>query len=395
MESYGAMMALEDKDEEIVVKAPSEYNKDTKWKSFKEGAIAYLNGVNCNHNIPLAYVIRETAVPQAGQIYQSEHHRIIAITPLMGAAYEEDNRKVFDLLKSWTINGLAWTWMRAHNATRNGRLAWLALVDHFEGDAQRDHVKDAAYASIAAARYYGDKKKFTFETYVSIHQEAYADLEQYGEVISEEKRVRDLLTNIKDNSAAANAAKGTILATPNLRTNFTNAVAHLATTLQLGQSQDTRNISTTTSSYKGGGRGGRGGRGRGVRGGHGSRGRGRNIYLGSYTPEAWQKLSSEDKKRVIEGREKSAQQQSQNQGRGSGAARQVSTVETDVDNTTIGSTIQTNMDNAVLQGALQGSAAIAEKITNTEAAGSQMSRRRMNKVVISSRSNQRNVSTLT
>jgi hypothetical protein len=229
------------------------------------------------------------------------------------------------------------------------------------------------------------KKKFTFETYVSIHQEAYADLEQYGEFISEEKRVRDLLTNIKDNSAAANAAKGTILATPNLRTSFTNAVAHLATTLQLGQSQDTRNISSTTSSqYRGGKRGGRSqGRGQGGQGGRGGRGRGRNIYLGSYTPEAWQKLSSEDKKRVIEGREKSAQQQqSQHQGRGGGATRQVATVET-------------NMDNAMLQGTLQGSAAVSEKSTNTEASGSQMSRRRINKVVTSNRTSQRNVSTMT
>ncbi len=97
-----------------------------------------------------------------------------------------------------------------------------------------------------ATKYYGEKKRFTFETYVTIHQDAYADLEQYGEIISKEKRVRDLLTNIKDNSPAANAAKGTILATPNLRNNFANSVAHLSTTLQLGQvMQDNRNISAT------------------------------------------------------------------------------------------------------------------------------------------------------
>ena len=121
--------------------------------------------------------------------------------------------------------------MRSFNATINGRAAWVALVHHFEGDAQRDKVKDQTYAAIAAAKYYGKKKRFTFETYVTIHQDTYADLEQYGEVISEEKRVRDLLANIKDNSAAANAAKGSILATPTLRNNYSNAVAHLSTTL--------------------------------------------------------------------------------------------------------------------------------------------------------------------
>jgi hypothetical protein len=38
-------------------------------------------------------------------------------------------------------------------------------------------VKDAAYAAINQARYFGDKKQFSFETYVTIHQEAYEDLE--------------------------------------------------------------------------------------------------------------------------------------------------------------------------------------------------------------------------
>jgi hypothetical protein len=223
----------------------------------------------------------------------------------------------------------------------------------------------------------------------------YAVLEQYGKIISEEKRVRYLLTNIKDNSAAANAAKGTILATSNLRTKFSNAVAHLATTLQLGQSHETRSISSTQSLYRGGGRGGRGGRG------HGGHGRGRNIYLGSYSPEAWQKLSSEDKKKVIEGREKSAQQQAQsNQGSigGGVSQRQLATVavSADANQATIGATtINSNMDNAVLQGALQGSATVSEKRANTEAAGSQMSRRRINKVVSSMRSNHRNVSKVT
>jgi len=133
------------------------------------------------------------------------------VTPLTGIEYEDDNGRVFDLLKSWTVNGPAWTWMRSFNTTRNGRRAWLSLINHFEGDAQRDKVKDQAYAAIAAAKYYGEKKRFTFETYVSIHQDAYADVEQYGEIISEEKRERDLLINIKDTSASANAAKGTSL----------------------------------------------------------------------------------------------------------------------------------------------------------------------------------------
>jgi len=319
LDAYGRLLSFENnQDEEAAtqVKPPAEYKAGSKWKPFKEGAIAYFNSVKGFHNIPLAYVIREQENPDPNAVYQTEHHRLISITPLMGIEFEEDNGRVFDFLKSWTLNGPAWTWMRAFNGTRNGRASWQALLNHFEGDAQRGRVKDHAYASISAAKYYGDQKKFTFETYVTIHQDAYADLSQYGEIISEEKRVRDLLQGIKDNSAAANAAKGTILATPALRNSFENAVAHLATTLQLNMSMnDTRNVSSTnTQGYhrgtnsQGGGRnhnrGGRGGRGRG---------RARNIYLGSYTPEQWRKLSKEDKQKVYDGRAKSAAERSQGQ----------------------------------------------------------------------------------
>jgi hypothetical protein len=124
--------------------------------------------------------------------------------------------------------------------------------------------------------------------------------------------VRDLLQGIKDNSAAANAAKGTVLATPTFRNNFSNAVAHLATTLQLSLSvNDARNVSSSSTDN----RGGKGGRtsNPGGRQGRGGRGRGHNIYLGSYTPEQWRKLSKEDKQKVYDGRQKSAAERNSQQ----------------------------------------------------------------------------------
>jgi len=290
LDTYGQLLSFKANQEEETsaqVKAPAEYKAGSKWKPFKEGAIAYFSSVKGAHNIPLAYVIQDREIPDPTAVYQTEYHRLISITPLAGIEYEDDNGRVFDFLKSWTLNGPAWTWMRAFNHTRNGRASWQALVNHFEGDAQKDWVKDQAYAAIAAAKYYGDRKKITFETYVMIHQDAFADLSQYGEIISEEKRVCDLLQGIKDNSAAANAAKGTILATPTLRNSFDNAVAHLATMLQLNMSMnDTRNISAT-GTQNNQGRGGQGGRyyNRGGRGGGRGRGRSHNLYLGSYTPE--------------------------------------------------------------------------------------------------------------
>jgi hypothetical protein len=73
------------------VKPLTEYKTGSKWKPFKEGAIAYFNSVKGFHNIPLAYVIRDQENPDLNAAYQTEHHRLISITPLVGIEFEEDN----------------------------------------------------------------------------------------------------------------------------------------------------------------------------------------------------------------------------------------------------------------------------------------------------------------
>jgi hypothetical protein len=381
MEAFSKLMSYEQQeDETTTVKPPTEFTVGSKWKPFKEGAIAFFNSQKGRGQIPLAYIIRNDAIPDPNDVYDTEHQRLIAVTPLQGIEFGEDNGKVFDHLKSWTLKGPAWTWMRQYNSTRDGRGAWLALLAHFEGDAQRDRVKDQAYSAIAAAKYHGEKKKFSFETYVTIHQEAFEDLEQYGEHISEEKRVRDLLQGIKDPTITA--AKEAILANPNLRGNFSNAVTHLATSLQLNLSlQENRNVSGLSSAGRGRGRGrGGGGRGRGGRG----RGRGgRNIYLGSYSPEQWRKLSADDKKRVQEGRAKSAEQRSQTiTDPNSRIAASVITADQDAQSAlTLPTALIDPTSAGIIPSVATGNPSLGDKRSNPENAGSHMSRRRLNRIM--------------
>jgi hypothetical protein len=190
-------------------------------------------------------------------------------------------------------------------------------------------------------------------------------------------------------------------------------VAYLATTLQLGMSMnDTRNVISSNTqgyhrgtNYQGGrnsNRGGRGGRGQG---------RARNIYLGSYTPEQWRKLSKEDKQKVYDGRVKSAEQRAQGQQQGNyaqgnrtGPGRGIASVivqQPDIDaqsqitgfvsnevttNSNISQVQSGNMVASLLQGTLGGSAAIGDKRQNTDTAGSFMSRHHINTCITSSRS---------
>lgn len=204
--------------------------------------------------------------------------------------------------------------------------------------------------------------------YVNIHQKAYQDLKQNDKVIPEDKRVRDFLAGIKDQSLAA--AKQTIMAIPDLRTDFAATVAHLATTIQMNASitPDNRNISGVASEggneYKSQSQDGRGGRGRGRGRGRGGQGHGqRNIYLGTYSLAQWQALSAEDKKRVTEGRKRSAEQQ---QNTGVSASQVITNQQVPPDGQSV---ITMGTQN---QGSVQGS-----QRADTESAGSAMTRRHL------------------
>lgn len=278
--------------------------------------------------------------------------------------------------------------MHNYNSTRNGHNAWMALLNHYKGEAQKDCVKGQAYSNILPTKYHGEKKKFNFETYITIHQEAYEGLKQYSEHIFQEKRVCDLLTGIKD--PMANAAKQAILATPHLRNSFTNAVTYLATSLQLNLAlQDTRNIGPTNTKSGRGGRGGCRGGGHGGQGGGRGRGHGRNIYLGSYSPEQWHKLSAEDKKRVQEGRQRSADQRSQGgtqhstQGGGGTGAKNLSIMGTNLDAQsaiTLPTAIADGQSQTLFT-SISNSANPDNKRSNPDNAGSHMSQRGLNKII--------------
>jgi hypothetical protein len=69
-------------------------------ETFQRRSHCIFQSIKGTHNIPLAYVIRDQENPDPNAVYQSEHHCIISITPLVGNKFEEDNEKVFDFLKS-------------------------------------------------------------------------------------------------------------------------------------------------------------------------------------------------------------------------------------------------------------------------------------------------------
>ena len=208
----------------------------SKWNVFKEGFETYLNSQKGHGTIPLSYVIR-----------------------------------VLDGVNSLDLAGPAWPWTQEHDKKKDGCKACKSLIAHYEGDSVINRNKKAAYASITCSEYLGDRCAFTFETYVTLHQQAHLDLERYGEVVPESKKVRDLLAGIKDGNSLA--AKLAVQDSPLFLNDFTQATNFLATALDTETKRSVRNLSQVESKDETQ----RGYQGRGTQGGYQGRGRGSHI----------------------------------------------------------------------------------------------------------------------
>jgi hypothetical protein len=59
-------------------------------------------------------------------------------------------------------------------STRNGRDAYMLLFDHFLGPNNVGNMTSEAETKLTSTLYNGEKKRFTWETYVRIHTEQHS-----------------------------------------------------------------------------------------------------------------------------------------------------------------------------------------------------------------------------
>jgi hypothetical protein len=150
---------------------------------------------------PLSYIIREkddvATEDLARDDWDSVDDDLVATSVLSGVAYARDNKRVYDLLKPFVMEGPGWPFVQPFNRKRDGRAAFLALKTQAEGRSAVATRKAKAYAMIATSLFTG-KGKFSFDQYVGRHQQAHNELLFLEEPVAETKKVTDFLTGIRD-----------------------------------------------------------------------------------------------------------------------------------------------------------------------------------------------------
>jgi hypothetical protein len=110
--------------------------------------------------------------------------------------------------------------------TRNGRDAYMLLFDHFLGPNNVGNMASESETKFTSTLYNGEKKRFTWETYVRIHTEQHSvlnGLKDYGYAgIDDSSKVRNLLKGIK--TSELDVCKAQVMASPSLRDDFAATV---------------------------------------------------------------------------------------------------------------------------------------------------------------------------
>jgi hypothetical protein len=214
-------------DREMVAKAPDKFKNAASWKVFAEATETYLSQLTGSGRVPLSYVICRLAMPPDPEAaFETEQARMIALAPLNGPSFQRDSAKVYGIIKQLVLEGPGRTYILRYDNTADGRSAWQALCDHFEGDGFRNRNVEDAYSTLENLSYDAERKGFTFERFVEHHMDAYLELERFNEPVLETKKVWDFLNCIKSPKLAA--AKQQVKATAQLLANFKEAANFIA-----------------------------------------------------------------------------------------------------------------------------------------------------------------------
>jgi hypothetical protein len=207
------------------------------WHRNMTAIVDYLKLCYGRSNIPLAYVVRDNvAVPDEEddprENYNSAADEMIAQAPHEGTTFNEDNRKVYRLIKA-LLDKVSIIHIEPAAQSENGRRAFLLLRQHYCGlDAVSVAIRNAERA-ITQASYKGDDRKFTFDKYAANLKQQFTILDDLASQalysgVDEHSKVRILLDGMV--GERYDSVRSTVAASSELQSDFEKTVSLIKST---------------------------------------------------------------------------------------------------------------------------------------------------------------------
>ena len=278
-----------------------------------ENVVEHLGRYRGMTGVPLSYVVRGTLHPpdshsdppvyDEGSIYRSYDEEMTARAPIclpgaygcpdtgvhLTATFMSDMTKVWEILHDLFGKQSAWTHVSGLARTRNRRLCYQTLYQHFLGGANSQSLGLRIIEALRTLQYDGKSKNFTFDKFTAKHSDYHgsADKLENFNSLTEEMKCQLFVSGIRD--PAFEACKAYVTAQHDMMSNFNAVKTYFTNYARQRAFQNppppTRNVSSVGTGGRGAGRGG----GRGTDRGRGA-GRRDKAYRG--TPPTDEELAA-------------------------------------------------------------------------------------------------------
>ena len=168
-------------EKEIEVEIP-DFKGAPSWRKFRDMVTMRLGLIKGKKGYPIEYIIDDTVrdITRANAA-----RRFVDILPItddgylkkhvvhFGTAFKDDNRRVWNVLKSLLHKAPAYNHIVGYDRTANGRKAWITLKTFYEGEDYLQCLQDEGFAILNNTVYRGESKHYTYESYVERHVKAH------------------------------------------------------------------------------------------------------------------------------------------------------------------------------------------------------------------------------
>jgi hypothetical protein len=151
------------------------------------------------------------------RVFDDVDKALVSTFRLDNPVFRADTTKLYDLLKPLVIQGSCYSFILPVNSRCKKQEVFLILKNQAKGPAQLACRRTLAYAQLNT-KYGGWSRRFSFDDYIAVHQQAVNELTYLGEVNSETKKVNDFLSNITN--PKFDTIKTFITSDANINSNF-------------------------------------------------------------------------------------------------------------------------------------------------------------------------------
>ena len=222
------------------------FKDERKWPKWEATFVNYLSTIPGVSGVPLSYVVRVKEEPDIETVFDRFDEKAIVCSPLEGAFFQADARKVHQLIKSFLQTESAEQWIKPLSRKQSRRADLKALRDHYSGKGNTSR-RIAVTERIRDTLHYKNERAMAFSSFLDKMQKMFNIFEEENEVISEQAKVRMLLKKLEHPQLQDAIIALRVRATMQGIT-FTKCANHLSAQVsELPDYQSSRKVSATGS----------------------------------------------------------------------------------------------------------------------------------------------------